>query len=211
MLVCALPFEAGAEPEPGLALKGGFNAATLAHDYRVHRYGVSGGAAGYLRWSLGDRLSLAGQLDLLYTPRGANAVFDGELQGRSRQRYFDVTLAARPEMRLGRVSIYLLLGVGVNRLLSAEKESISGSRDDITNELYRIDVALLGGAGVALHLPRHGLGPFRLGTIFLEARHDHGLLDTDKVNGGFKNRSSSLMAGLSFAIASGSEPSSDRR
>jgi hypothetical protein len=60
-------------------------------------------------------------------------------------------------------------------------------------------VALLAGAGIALHLPRRGLGPFHLGSVFLEARHDRGLIGTDTV-GGFKNRSSSLLLGLSFVL-----------
>ncbi|HEX7839957.1 MAG TPA: hypothetical protein VF469_20915, partial [Kofleriaceae bacterium] len=68
----------------------------------------------------------------------------------------------------------------------------------------RIDVALLGGAGVALQLPDHTVGPFHLGAVFLEARHDIGLFDTDAMVGGFRNRTSSLMLGLSLAV--GGEP-----
>jgi hypothetical protein len=89
----------------------------------------------------------------------------------------------------------------VNLLLSAETEDITGAKTDITGDLRRIDVALLVGTGIALQLPRRQLGPVRLGAVFLEARHDRGLIDSDAVNGGFKNRTSSLMFGLSFALA----------
>src|SRR4051812_31108503 len=67
---CLTPLRARAEPRLELALKGGFDAATFNKDYRFNRYGFSGGLAGNLGWSLSGRLSLAGQLDLLYTPRG---------------------------------------------------------------------------------------------------------------------------------------------
>jgi hypothetical protein len=79
-------------------------------------------------------------------------------------------------------------------------------KEDITSDLRRIDVALLAGAGIALHLPLQELGPFQLGTVFLEARHDMGLIDTDPVNGGFKNRTSSLMLGLSLLVGGSPSP-----
>jgi hypothetical protein len=61
VLVWLVPLPAGAEPEPGIAFKGGPNAATLAEDDRFHRYGFSGGLAGHLQWPLVDRFSLAGR------------------------------------------------------------------------------------------------------------------------------------------------------
>lgn len=201
VLVWLVPLPAGAEPEPGIAFKGGPNAATLAEDNRFSRYGFSGGLAGHLQWLLVDRFSLAGQMELLYTPRGAEVIFDGVYVGRSRERYLDLTLAARPGVRFGRASGYLLLGGGLNLLLSAEAEDITGAKRDITGDLRRIDVALLVGTGIALRLPRRQLGAVRLGAVFLEARHDRGLIDSDAVNGGFKNRTSSLMFGLSFVLA----------
>jgi hypothetical protein len=200
VLLASFPSEA--KPGLGIAFKGGPNAATLAEDDRSNRYSFSGGPAGYLQWSLVDRFSLAGQLELLYTPRGAEVISGGDHVGESRERYFDLMLVVRPEIRLGQASVYLLLGGGLNLLLSAEIEDVTGAKSDITDDLHRIDVAFLGGAGVALRLPRRELGPLRLDTVFLEARHDRGLIDTDAVNGGFKNRTSSLMLGLSFALAS---------
>jgi len=133
-------------------------------------------------------------------------VFGGAKQAESREYYFDLVAAARPGVQLGPVNGYLLLGGGVNFLLSANKENVSGSKQDITGDLHRIDVALLGGLGVAFHLPHRDLRPFRLGTIFLEARHDIGLIDTDKANGGYKNRTSSLMLGLSFVVGGPPSP-----
>lgn len=121
--------------------------------------------------------------------------------GQSRQHYLDATISVRPELRVGPVNLYLLLGGGVNFLVSANKETASGASQNITGDLNRIDVALLGAAGVALHLPERDLGPFSLDTVFLEARHDIGLLDTDAANGGYKNRTNSLMLGLSFGMA----------
>lgn len=203
------------QPEPVLAFKGGFNAATLDEDNRENRYGFTGGLAGMLRWPLEGRFSLSGELDLLYTPRGADAVFGGMRLARSRQHYLDIMIAARPVVRLDRVSGYLLLGGGLSLLMSASKEEL-GVTVDITDDLRRVDVALLAGAGVAIHLPDRAPGSFRLGTVFLEARHDHGLIDSDAVNGGFKNRSSSLLLGLSLVLPHGDEtgrqvPSSARR
>jgi len=193
--------------ELSISFKGGLNAATQAEDLRVNRYGASGGVSGDLKWLLIDRFSLAGQIELLYTPRGAEVVFQGEHVGKLRAHYFDLTVAVCPEARLGWASVYLLLGGGLNLLVSANKDDAAGTGQDITGDLHRVDVALLGAAGVALHLPPRELGPFRLGTVFLEARHDIGLLDVDAVNGGFKNRTSSLMLGLSFVV--GGSPSPD--
>jgi hypothetical protein len=187
-----------------LALKGGLNAATLAHDNRDNRYGFTGGLSGNLQWSVADRFSLAGQIELLYTPRGANAVFNGVMEGVSREHYIDLMLAARPELRFGSVGVYLLLGGGLNFLMSANKDDAGGSGQDITGDLHRIDIALLAGAGVAWHLSSAESGSWHLGTIFLEARHDIGLIDTDLANDGFKNRTSSLMLGLSLAMGGSS-------
>jgi hypothetical protein len=211
ILVWLAPFLADADPELSIALKGGPNAAILAHDNRVNRYGPSGGWAGYLQWPRTDRFSLAGQLELLYTPRGAEAILDGVYLGNVRLHYLDVMIAARPEVRLGPASLYFLLGGGLNLLVSASKENASGAEQDITGDLHRIDVALLGGAGFTLRLPRRELGPFRLGTVFLEARHDVGLLETDAVNGGYKNRTSSLMLGLSFVVGDRPSPAATTR
>ena len=141
-------------------------------------------------------------MDLLYTPRGSEAVFEGEYLGKTRQHYFDIAIAVRPEARIGPASVYLLLGGGLNILLSAHKEDASGMGVNITDALSRYDVALLGAAGVALQLPHRELGPLRLDTIFLEARHDRGLIETDDVNEDFKNRTTSLMVGLSLVLGS---------
>jgi hypothetical protein len=200
------PSSSRAEPdELSIAFKGGPNAATQAETYRVNRYGFSGGLSGELKWPLLDRFLLGGQIELLYTPRGAEVVFEGEHVGKLREHYFDLTVAARPEARLGWASVYLLLGGGLNLLVSANKDDAAGAGQDITDGLHRVDVSLLGAAGVALHLPSRELGPFRLGTVFIEARHDIGLLDVD-LTGGFKNRTSSLMLGLSFVVGGPPSP-----
>jgi hypothetical protein len=196
------PLSSRAEPELEVVLKGGPNAATLDHDFRVTRYGFSGGLAGELQWSLADRFSLAGQIELLYVPRGAEVVFDGVSQGNLRQHYFDALIAARPEVWLGQWSGYLLLGGGVNILVHANDESAAGLSQDVTDDLRRIDIALLTGAGVAWHFSPRGLGAFRMGAVSLEVRHDQGLIDIDPMNGGFKNRTNSLMLGLSFVLVS---------
>jgi hypothetical protein len=200
------PVSASAEPELGIELKGGPNAATLAEPHRFNRYGFSGGLAGHVQWPLVDRLYLAGQVELLYTPRGSEAILDNEPLGKSRQHYLDLMVAARPEARLGPGSVYLLLGGGLNVLLSANKENAAGVKQDITGDLHRLDVALLVGVGGALRLPRRDLGPFRLSMVFFEARHDVGLIDSDAVNGGYKNRTSSLMLGISFVVGPPSPP-----
>jgi hypothetical protein len=206
VLALLVPSRSHAEPEWNIALKGGPDAATQAEDNRVNRYGFTGGLASHLQWALTGRFSLGGQMEVLYTPRGARSILDGEYLGRVRLHYVDVTVTARPEARFGPVSVYLLLGGGLNLLASAEKENASGAKNDITGDLHRLDVALVVGAGVALHLPGRELGPFRLGTLFLEGRYDHGLLDSDAVNGGFKNRASSLMFGVSFVLGAGAAP-----
>jgi hypothetical protein len=201
MIAWSMPSPANAGPEPSVALKGGVGAATTAADSSANKYGFTGGLAGSLQWLLTDGFSLAGQTELLYAPRGPKVVSEGEYLGKFRLHYFDVTIAARPGAQLGPTSVYLLLGGGLNFLLSANRENASGANQDITGDLRRVDVALLAGAGVALQLPAEGMGPLRLGTVFLEVRHDHGLLPADAVNDGLKNRTSSLMLGLSFALS----------
>jgi hypothetical protein len=199
-LIGLLPLNSRADSEFDIAVKGGAVGATLEHDNREIRYGFSGGLAGFLQRPLSDRLFLSVQFDLLYTARGAEAVFDGVNMGESRSHHADLRVSARPGTRLGPADVYLLLGGGPSFLVSANK-TILGKFSHITGDLYRIDVELLMGAGLALHLRQQDLGPLHLGSVFLEARHDIGLLDTDAVNGGFKNRSSSLLLGLSFAVS----------
>lgn len=203
LVIWWVPSSGSAQVRSSVEVKGGLNAATLAVDSRTNRYGFSGGLAGRVRWPVAERFSLAAQLEVLYTPRGARVIRDGTASGGSRQRYLDVVILVRPGARLGPANAYLLLGGGMNILLSAFKENDGGGGRDITDELHRLDVALVGGAGVALPLPRRSLGPLRLGTVFLEARHDRGLLDVDAVNGGYRNRNTSVMLGLSFALGSG--------
>jgi hypothetical protein len=188
-----------AQPALDVALKGGPNAATQAQDFRVNRYGFSAGLSGSAQWSMTNRFSLGGQLELLYTPRGSETVFEGENIGRLREHYLDLALMARPAASLGPVSFYLVLGGSLNLLMSASKDDATGAGQDVTNGLHRVDVALLGGIGAALHLSHHEPGPLHLGTVFVEVRHDIGLLDVD-LDGGLKNRTSSLMLGLSFDV-----------
>lgn len=188
-----------------MALKGGIDAATQAEDFRVNRYGFSGGLSGSLQWSIFDRFLFGGQAELLYTPRGSKTIFQGQQVGQARDHYIDLALVTRPEARFGSMHVYLLLGGAVNILMSADKENAAGTEQDITDGLHRLDVALLGAVGIALQLPERNMGPLHLGTMFLEARHDIGLLDVD-LGGGFKNRTSSVMLGLSFVVG-GSAPS----
>lgn len=195
-----VPGLANAENETGLLVKAGGNAAILAEDHRYNIYGPTGGVAGYLRHTLGSQFSLGGQIDLLYTPRGAKVMDGNDYLGQSRLNYIDTALSLQPRMRFGVVSIYLAIGGELSFLVNADKENASGAHLDITADLRKIDVALLGGAGVAWHLGNSATSTFRIDAVSLEARHDIGLLDTDMVNGGFKNRSSSLMLGLAFVI-----------
>jgi len=196
-----LPLHVGAQPMLDIGIKAGLGAATLNHDNRDIRYGASGGFTGVLLHPFGNRFSMGEELDLLYTQRGAETVVDGVTQGESREHYIDLMLALHPEVSLGSLSVYLLLGGSLNVLLSANKDNILGSMEDITDGLRRIDVSVLGGAGVALRFHGQQLGPLRLGSLSLEARHDIGLIDTDAMNGGFKNRTSTLMLGFSFVVA----------
>jgi hypothetical protein len=199
---------AHAESALNIAFKGGPNAATFAEENRTRSYGLSGGLAGYLQWGLGAPWSLGAQLELLYSPRGATIHFEGEDLGESREHYLDLIIAARPSVRRGIASTYLLIGGGTSFLLSAYREDPLG-RVDITDGLRRVDVTLLAGLGAALHLPPRELGLFHMGTVFIEARYDRGLIDT-VAGGGFQNRTFSLMLGLSFALSSRSarEPTS---
>lgn len=191
---------ADADSEFGIMIEGGPAMSTLSHDNRANRFGFSGGVAAYLGRALADRFSLAGQVELLYTGRGADVVFNGDSLGGIRQHYFDLMLAARPEVRLDPVSLYLLLGGGVNLLVMASDEDATGMSQNVTDDLRRLDVALLVGAGAALHLSRRDLGPFQFDAVFLEVRHDYGLVDIDPMDGGFKNRTTSLMLGLSIVL-----------
>lgn len=197
------PIYAQSQPLHGIALKGGLNAATLNSENgtadATAKYGFSGGLGGYLQWPLSKLFFLGGQSELLYTARGTVTNFEGMEVGTIRQHYFDVVVALRPGARLGPASVYLLLGGEWNILLSASRTA-NGATDDVTDDLNRSDLALLIGIGGALHLPQQKLGPFRLDTVFLEARHDRGLIEISST--GAKNRTTSLMLGLSFALRS---------
>jgi hypothetical protein len=140
---------------------------------------------------------------LLYMPRGTESIsqMTGEYLGTYRQHYFDIAVAIRPEVRIGSVDVYLLLGGSWSILLNAYSVDYMGRKDD--RDFRPHDVALLAGLGGALRLPPHRLGPFRLGTVFLEARYDRGLLDFARADDlSLRNRASSLMLGVSFALGS---------
>jgi hypothetical protein len=200
--ISMLRSSAQANPELDVSLRGGLTAATHGGELRAHRYGISGGVGASLQWELEGRFLLGGQVDLLYTTRGSELVSDGFKQATFEEPYFDVALAVRPGMRLGRADVYLLVGGSLNFLWWVRSDSVSGSSQDFTDVFRRVDVALLGGAGVAFHLLPEGWGPFRRGTVLFEARYDHGLLDTVAVEGELKNRTTSFMLGISFALGS---------
>jgi hypothetical protein len=201
-LLC-LPHSSKAQPEPSLSLKAGPNATVWDKEHHEHNYGFCGGLAGDLQWPFGARFSLGAQMALLYMPRGTEQFSPntGEFLGTYRQHYFDIAVAIRPEARAGSAGVYLLLGGSWSILLNANVVDELGTRRDVN--LRRHDVALLAGLGGALHLPSHRLGPFRLDTMFLEARYDRGLLDFLRQDDfSAKNRTTSLMLGVSFAIGS---------
>ena len=207
LVIAVLWLSASAEAQSrlGIALKAGPNATTWARENRDYKYGFSGGLAGNLRRRIGTQFSFGGQMELLYVARGADVVSDDETIGTFRQHYFDVAVEMRPEMRFGSVGVYVILGASWDILMKANRESYigMGSQDDVTDSLVRHDVALVGGAGVAVYLPVQKLGPARLDTLFLEVHYDRGLIDFDPTSdGSAKNRSTSLMVGLSFALGS---------
>jgi len=194
-----------AQPELSLSLKAGPNAAVWDKEHHEHNYGFCGGLAGDLRWPFGARFSLGAQMALLYMPRGTESFSPntGEFLGTYRQHYFDIAVAIRPEARVGSVGVYILLGGSWSILLNANVVDELGRKRDVDAYIRRHDVALLAGLGGALHLPSRRLGPFRLGTVFLEARYDRGLLDFIREDdASAKNRTTSLMLGVSFALGS---------
>jgi hypothetical protein len=198
-----LPRLSKAQPEPSLSLKAGPNAAVWNLERHEHTFGFSGGLAGDLRWPFGAGFTLGAHMALLYMPRGTESFSEitGELLATVRQHYFDIAVAIRPEARVGSVGVYLLLGGSWSILLNANVVDDRGRKVDV--DIRRHDVALLAGVGGALHLPSHRLGPFRLGTVFLEARYDRGLLDFNPADDSSrKNRTTSLMLGVSFALGS---------
>jgi hypothetical protein len=204
ILLC-LPCLSEAQPELSLSLKAGPNAAIWDREHHEHKYGFSGGLASDLRWPFGTRFSLGAQMALLYTPRGTESIdpFTGMFLGTWRQRYFDIAVAFRSAARVGPTNLYLLLGGGWNLLLRATRESVNtpGWKEDVTEGFSRHDLTLLVGAGVSVRLPSKKLGPFRLGTVFLEARYDRGLLDFVRADdSSAKNRTTSLMLGVSLAL-----------
>ena len=189
-----------ARPDYKVALKGGPNASTLSRENRVFIYGFSGGIAGQAQWFVTDRLWLSAQTELLYTPRGAAVRIDGNNLGQNREYYLDTAIVFRPEVRLGLFSAYLLVGGGFDILLSANQEDASGMERDITDLLRRTDLALLVGAGGGYHFSRQSRGLLCLDTVFLEVRHDRGMLDTDNLSDSAQNRTIALMLGLSFRL-----------
>lgn len=208
ILACLAPVSVQAQPELSVAAKSGLSISDVTSGVddgdggsSHYIYGFSGGLASYVQWPFTSRFSLGGQLDLLYTQRGFDLLLNGEPIGRNRYHYFDVAIVVRPEVRVGAARGYALLGGGWNLLLTANQEDLlSNMADrDITKFLRRHDVALVVGAGVAIQLPHQ---PLHLDTLFLEARHDRGLINTPTDRDANKNRSGSLMLGLSFALGS---------
>jgi hypothetical protein len=198
LLIWLAPAPASADAYAGISIKGGLTGAKYNLRHRFNRYGASGGIAGYLGLPLAGRFSLGGQLEVLYTPRGTQVFFGGVYGGQTRLHYYDVAITARLEARLGQGKLYLLLGGSRNRLVNADDWSALGTHQDITHLFHRTDVALRTGIGIAWPFPRQVLEPFRHGGVFLEANHDRGMTDIDVVGYGIRNRSASLMVGLTF-------------
>lgn len=192
---------AHADPYAGVSLKGGITGATFNKPHRHNRYDTTGGAAGHLGWQLTGRFSLAGQLELLYTPRGTQVTFYyPPPTANSLHRYFDVAITARPEVRLGPGSLYLLLGASRNHLINAETWDANYGHSDVTDLVRETDVALRAGIGAVWPLPRQTPSAFHRLSVFLEASHDRGMIDLDIRDLGFRNRTSSVMAGLTFSL-----------
>jgi hypothetical protein len=192
-----------ADTEADIALKGGLNSSIFAHENRESISGFSGGLEAHLEKPFVDHVSLGGQIELIYSQRGAEVVVGGQHLARSREHYMDLTAAVRPQLQFGPIHLYVVLGGGLDFLVHATTVDLSRVEQDVTDELHRFDIELLGAAGVAVALPRHTLGPLRLDTIFAEAREDVGLLKVDDDTGS-KNRTTSVMLGLSFAVAASS-------
>jgi hypothetical protein len=205
LVILCLPYSSNSQPELSFSLKAGPNAAAAGREQNALKYGLSAGVAGDLRWSSAARFSLGAQLALLYVPRGVKVISPstGEFIGAFRRHYIDTTAALRPAARIGPANLYLLLGGGWAFLLRAIRESVNtpGQKDDVTNGFGRHDLTLLVGAGVWASLPSKRLGPFRLGTVFVETRYDRGLLDHVRAeDSSAKNRTTSLMFGMSFTL-----------
>jgi hypothetical protein len=192
---------AHADPYAGVSLKGGIAGAKFNRPHRHNRYDTTGGAAGHLGWQLTGRFSLAGQLELLYTPRGTQVTFYyPPPSANSLHRYFDVAITARPEVRLGPGSLYLLLGASRNHLISADVWRATTGHSEVTHLVRETDVALRAGIGAVWPLPRHTPSAFHRLSVFLEASHDRGMIDLDLYGLGVRNRTSSVMAGLTFRL-----------
>jgi hypothetical protein len=202
LVVLLAPVPAHAGRYAGVSLKGGIAGAKYNKPHRHNRYDTTGGVAGHVGWPLAGRFLLGGQLELLYTPRGTQVTFNGFLNGNSLYRYFDVAITARPEVRLGPGSLYLLLGASRNHLISADDWHVMGTHWVVTHLVRDTDVALRAGIGVVWPLPRQSLPPFHHLSVFLEASHDRGMIDFDIVDMGYRHRSSSFMAGLTFRLPS---------
>jgi hypothetical protein len=202
LLVWLAPVPAHADLYAGISLKGGVAGAKYNKPNRALRYDPSGGIAGHLGWTLAGRFLLGGQLELLYTPRGTRVVFSGVPSGNSLQHYYDVAITVRPEVQLDPVRLYLMLGASRNHLTSAHDWSAINAHFDVTHLVRETDVALRAGIGVVLPLPRQSLPPFHRLSVFLEACHDRGMIDFDIVDRGFRNRTSSLLVGLTYGLPS---------
>jgi hypothetical protein len=148
VLLC-LPRLSEAQPELSLSLKAGPNAAIWDREHHEHNYGLSGGLAGDLRWPFVARFSLGAQMALLYMPRGTESFsrMTGEFLGIYRQHYFDISVAIRPEARVGSVGVYILLGGSWSILLNANVVDELGRKRDLDAYIRRHDVVLLAGLG----------------------------------------------------------------
>jgi Outer membrane protein beta-barrel domain len=199
-LTWLMPLRGNAETAGEIGAIAGVNAATLDHQDRESRLGFSGGIFGGMQHAFDERWGFGERLELLYTPRGADTASGGVALGQLREHYVDLALALHPELRFGALSAYAVLGGSLDILLSANKHSTGGPTEYITGDVSRVDVAILTGIGVAWRLGGRGAGTLQPGAISLEVRHDIGLLELDPVNDGFKNRTTSVMLGVSFLL-----------
>jgi hypothetical protein len=170
----------------GIKIGGSLADVSLSGDEEDEEVSSKGGlvVGGYLTAAVNDRFAF--QPEVLYAQKGGSV--DGE-DASINLSFVQIPTLLRVDFPTGGTARpYLVAGPAFGFRTGASIE-FEGEEEDISDEVARMEVSGIVGAGV------------QLGRAVVEARYDHGFRDLDQEEGGdgdAKSRTFSVLVGIGF-------------
>jgi hypothetical protein len=145
--------------------------ANAAVQYSAKPGFTAGLIAGW-RWT--EKLTI--QSEAVFSAKGYDASLNGVPSAVSHKNYIEIPLLLTLMVPVSdRVIPYASLGPALGILLFADVDLVDGRHINVTDRTERFDLGLMAGAGVAIDIGASG-------AICLDARYNHGLLNTNKIS-----------------------------